>query len=98
MTVAPDIYRDGCTMAPDRLGRVSHRHVCDRHDLDYWAHRTVLSKFVADARWAAGIIACHWRNTPWQPVALALAVFGWLALTTWGWWPWMRRHRFDDVD
>lgn len=93
----PDRYLDGCTMAPDHLGWVYHGDICIDHDRDYWHHRTFTSKWVADARWAGRIIARHWRTNswPWKVAALAFAVTGWAALSTAGWWFWIRRHRFD---
>lgn len=95
MSLPPDAYLDGCTLAPDALGRVSHRDICDDHDRDYWNRRTLLDKVVADLRWAGRIVWRHRNNWPWQPVALALAVVGWVGITTIGGWMWKRRHKWD---
>lgn len=91
----PPEYLEGCTMAPNRLGKVSHRDICDDHDRDYWFRRTLLGKIAADARWAGRIVWRHRLNWPWQPVALLLAVIGWIGITTVGGVMWRRRHRFD---
>ncbi|WP_420433011.1 hypothetical protein [Hyphobacterium sp.] len=91
----PPEYLDGCTLAPDCLGRVSHKDICNDHDLDYWSKRTLLDKVVADARWAGRIMWRHRANFPWQPVAIVLAIVGWLGVTLVGGWMWKFRHRWD---
>lgn len=83
-------------MAPDRFGAVYHGDICTDHDLDYWQKRRFVDKWASDARWAFRIAERHWRNGGWALAGLALAAVGWLALTTVGWWPWIRRARWDD--
>lgn len=82
-------------MAPDRFGAVYHGDICIDHDLDYWQRRRFVDKWAADAVWAVRIVNRHRRNGWWIISALILAVFGWLALSTVGWWFWLRRHRWD---
>ena len=94
----PKRFMDGCTLAPDRLGRVSHRDICDEHDLAYFQQRTLWAKTKADARWAVRILYRHRSNTPWQPVALGLAVIGWIAISTVGAFMWRRAQYFRDDD
>ena len=92
--VPPDIYMDGCTMFPDRFGRVSHRPACDLHDSRCWRWRDPFRKILADIGWTYDVIATHWRNWPWQFVAVPAALVGFVGLMTAGWWFWKRRHRF----
>lgn len=96
MSRPPDAYLDGCTFAPDRFGAVYHGDICTDHDLDYWQKRRFIDKWAADARWAYRITERHWRNGWWALAGLALAAGGWLALSTFGWWFWLRRHRWDN--
>lgn len=92
----PPRYLDGCTLAPDRLGPIYHGDICIDHDRDYWHNRTATSKVAADVRWAYRIIRRHSRNRwPWTLTAIAFATAGFLALSTAGWYFWLRRHRFD---
>ena len=95
MNPPPDAYLDGCTFAPERLGKVSHKDICDEHDLAYWHRRTLTAKIAADARWAGRIVWRHRNNWPWQPVALILAVAGWIGVTLIGGWMWKYRPRWD---
>ncbi len=95
MNRPPDRYLDGCTLAPDRFGDVYHGDICTDHDLDYWRKRRFIDKWTADAVWAVRIVTRHRRNGAWVFAALGLAVIGWLALSTAGWWFWLRRHRWD---
>lgn len=90
----PSDYMDGCTLAPNRLGRVSHRDICDEHDRAYLTDRTLLKKTLADLRWAGRIIWRHRFNWFWQPVAVALAVAGFIVLTFVGGWLWKARPRW----
>lgn len=91
----PDGYMDGCTWCPDRLGRVSHRHVCDEHDRACWTERHLIDAVGYHFKWAEGIVRAHARNWPWQPVAFALALAGLIALLTVGWIWWRGRPRWD---
>ena len=91
----PEAYLDGCTLAPNQLGSVSHVDICDEHDRAYWERRTFLDKVRADLRWSARIIWRHRRNWPWQPIALVLAIGGFVGISTVGLWMWKRRHRWD---
>lgn len=91
----PPSYLDGCTLAPNRLGKVSHRDICDDHDRAYWLRRTLVDKIAADLRWAGRIIWRHRANFFWQPIALGLAVVGFIGITTLGGVMFKLRHRHD---
>ena len=97
MMPPPAAYLDGCTLAPDRFGSVSHKDICTAHDRDYWMKRRFTDKWAADFVWAVRIVARHSSNGGWVLAALALAVLGWLALTTVGWWFWLRRARWGNA-
>ena len=47
----PAAYLDGCTLAPDRFGSVSHKDICTAHDRDYWMKRRFTDKWAADFVW-----------------------------------------------
>lgn len=92
----PHEYMDGCTLFPDRLGKVSHVDVCHRHDWRYWNERTLIGKLKADLEWATSLNSAHRHNTiAWRLAALSLSIAGFAALSTAGLWFWARRHRFD---
>lgn len=88
----PSPYMDGCTVGPKKFGNVFHDDICNSHDLDWWYDRRATQKTVADWRWSSGIVKRHFKNTPWQPLAVLYAVLGfsWLMTGGWLWWAgWM---------
>lgn len=92
----PSDYLDGCTYFPDRFGKISHRHVCIEHDKRYWYYRTVPDKFVADFIWFRDINKAHKNNTLfWKIAAIISSVLGYVALSTFGWYFWRRRAKYD---
>lgn len=94
----PEDYLDGCTMFPDKFGKVDHSIICLVHDVDYWYNRTVLGKIKADIDWLVGINRIHMINTlPWRSVVLLSSIVGFVGLSTFGWYFWSRRSRWDDL-
>ena len=93
----PKKYMDGCTMFFNKLGSVSHRHICDQHDKDYWNYRTVPGKIVADNKWAGRLIKVHFKENTihWKIISIPVALIGWAGLMTGGWYFWWNRHKFD---
>lgn len=95
----PRDYLDGCTLFPDRFGQVSHKHICIQHDIDYWTKRTAIGKIVSDWWWLVGINTTHRSNLlQWKMVVLFSSVLGWLALSTFGWFFWFGRSRWDKIN
>jgi hypothetical protein len=91
----PVDYLDGCTFFPDKFGKVSHKHVCIEHDIDYWTKRTVLDKIISDFKWLININKAHKSNTViWRPTILLLTSLAYIALSTFGWYFWLRRHKW----
>lgn len=94
----PEDYLDGCTYFPDKFGKVDHSIICLGHDLDYWYNRTVLGKIKADIDWLVGINRIHMINTlPWRIVVLLSSIAGFVVLSTFGWYFWSRRSKWDDL-
>jgi hypothetical protein len=92
----PEKYLDGCTCFPDKFGKVSHRHVCDMHDIDYWSKRTIPEKIVADIRWTIYLNKAHKQNTLfWRIIVFFASIVGFIGLSTFGWYFWNIRHRWD---
>lgn len=96
MNSIPDKYLDGCTLFPDRFGKISHKHVCIKHDIDYWTKRTALNKLVSDWEWLVNLNKAHTKNTLyWRPVIFIVSVLAYFALSTAGWYFWLNRPKFD---
>lgn len=94
----PEKYLDGCTYFPNKFGKVDHSIVCFAHDMDYWYKRTVLGKIKADIDWLVGINRIHMINTlTWRSVVLLSSIVGFIGLSTFGWYFWSRRSRWDDL-
>lgn len=94
----PEKYLDGCTFFPDKFGKVDHSIICLVHDVDYWYSRTVLGKIKADIDWLVGINRIHMINTlRWRSVVLLSSIVGFIGLSTFGWYFWARRHKWDDL-
>ena len=92
----PEKYFDGCTYFPDSFGKVSHRHVCDIHDIDYWTERTILGKIAADIRWTLNLNKAHKQNTTfWRIIVFFASIVGFIGLSTFGLYFWARRYRWD---
>lgn len=87
----PDGYRDGCTVGPQRFGKVWHDDICDKHDDDWWHNRTVIEAIGSNFKWAGGIIGRHGRNGWWIIPAALYAVAGLIFLNTAGWYWWARK-------
>jgi hypothetical protein len=93
----PKTYLDGCTFFPDKFGKISHKYVCDIHDIDYWLCRTLISKIMADIRWTIGLNKAHRKNTFfWRVVVLFASIVGFMALSTGGLYFWKIRHMWDN--
>ena len=94
----PREYLDGCTLFPDRFGKISHKHICIQHDIDYWTKRTAVAKFKSDWLWFVGINKTHAINTTrWRVAAFVSTIVGLIALTTVGWFFWKTRSRWDKM-
>jgi hypothetical protein len=87
----PHGYQDGCTLGPQRFGRVDHSDICNEHDRAWWEHRNLHNKFRSDWIWSARIIRRHAGNGLWIFPAILFAVLGFVFLNTIGWWYWARK-------
>lgn len=98
MKKIPEDYLDGCTYFPDKFGKVDHTIICLAHDVDYWYNRTFLEKIKADIEWFVGINRIHIINTlPWRVVAFFASFMGFLALSTFGIYFWLKRPKWDNL-
>ena len=87
----PDGYVDGCTLGPQRFGKVSHADICNQHDIDWWNCRTVLAAFDANCAWSFRIVRRHAGNGLWVLPAMVYAGLGFVFLNTVGWFWWRRK-------
>lgn len=86
----PEWYVDGCTFFPNKLGRISHKHICNEHDKNYWTRRLFVDKFVSDFQWFIGINKVHFKYNRfyWFIVSVILTTLGYMVLSTFGWLFW----------
>lgn len=94
----PEAYLDGCTFFPDSFGRISHKHVCMIHDIDYWFDRTLIAKIQSDFRWLVNLNKAHVLNKIyWRILVFFASILGFLALSTFGLIFWKIRHQWDKM-
>ena len=92
----PIEYLDGCTLFPDKFGKVSHRHICTEHDIDYWVDRTALGKVAADWKWLINLNKAHKENKlHWRIIVFTVSIPAYITLSTVGWYFWKQRDKFD---
>lgn len=87
----PDDYFDGCTIGPQKFGKVSHKDICTDHDVDWWLERTAWGKIRADWRWSTRLIRRHLPNRLWFIPAALYAALGFIGLNTLGWIWWANK-------
>ena len=92
----PVDYLDGCTLFPDKFGKVSHKHVCIQHDIEYWTKRTALDKLISDFKWLINLNKAHKTNKLyWRIIVFIISIPAYIALNTAGWYFWLNRPKFD---
>jgi hypothetical protein len=87
----PEGYLDGCTIGPQKFGKVSHKDICIEHDIDWWSKRTVWEKIKSDWSWCVKIIKRHYNNGVWLIPAVLYGILGFIFLNTLGWFWWRNK-------